>query len=261
MGILLGKRALIIGLLSEQSIAFGIACALKREGAELAFTYHNEQVKTRVKKIANNLGSNIVMPCDVMIDSQITGMFQTLEEQWDGLDILIHSVAFAPSDQLKGDYFNQVTREGFMIAHETSSFSFVALAKAGMRLLENRKSSLLTLTYIGSEKVVPSYNVMGLAKASLEANVRYMAESLGQRGIRVNAISAGPVLTLAAYGMKNIHEMLEYHKEVSPLRENVTIDQIGNTAMFLCSELASGITGNIIYVDGGYHIMGMNVGA
>lgn len=257
MGFLTGKRALIVGLLSDRSIAAGIAMAMHREGAELAFTYQNEKFKERIASMAAEWGSNIVLPCDVGFDDQITAVFQDLGKQWEGFDILIHSLAYAPADQLEGDYLDHVNREGFRIAHDISSFSFSALAKAASPLMQNRKGALLTLTYLGAERITPNYNVMGLAKASLEANVRYMAGSLGPKGIRVNGISAGPIRTLAASGIKNFRKMLDYQQKVAPLRQNVTIEQVGNTAAFLCSDLASGITGEILHVDAGFNIVGM----
>ncbi len=257
MGFLQGKKALIVGLASNRSIAWGIAQAMQREGAELAFSYQNERLKDRVEKLAAQCDSEIVLPCDVADDDQIQTLFDHLDDYWDHLDILVHSVAFAPRDQLEGDYLTVIGREGFRTAHEISSYSFSALAKAALPMMEGRDGALLTLSYLGAEKVVPNYNVMGLAKASLEANVRYMAASLGPDGIRVNAISAGPIRTLAASGIGDFKSMLEKFSSVAPLRRNVTIEEVGNAAAFLCSDLASGITGEIMYVDAGYNIMGM----
>ncbi len=258
MGFLKGKRALIVGLLSDRSIAAGIATAMHEQGAELAFTYQTEKFKDRVAKLASGWNSSIVLPCDVSEDQQITDLFTSLQKEWtDGFDILIHSVAFAPADQLEGDYVSNATREGFRIAHEVSSHSFLALAQGAMPLLEPRQGSMLTLTYLGSERAITNYNVMGLAKASLEANMRYMAASLGPKGVRVNAISAGPIRTLAASGIKSFRKMLDYNQKISPLRQNVTIEQVGNAAAFLSSDLASGITGEILHVDAGYNIMGL----
>ncbi len=257
MGFLQGKRALIVGLASNRSIAYGIAKAMHREGAELAFTYQNDKLEGRVAKMAGELDSEIIVPCDVSSDEQIDTVFDKLDNYWDGLDIIIHSVAFAPRAELEGDYLNSVTREGFRAAHEISSYSFAALAKSGMRMMEGRDGSLLTLSYLGAQRAMPSYNVMGLAKASLEANVRYMAQSLGPDGIRVNAISAGPIKTLAAAGINNFRKMLKEVEGTAPLRRNVTIDDVGNAAAFLCSDLAAGITGEITYVDAGYNIIGM----
>jgi enoyl-[acyl-carrier protein] reductase I len=257
MGFLSGKRALIVGLASNRSIAWGIARAMQREGAELAFTYQNDKLRDRVEKMAAECGTEIIVPCDVSDDDQIEAVFDHLDDYWDHLDIIVHSVAFAPRAELEGDYLESVSREGFRIAHEISSYSFSALAKAGCRMMEGRDGALLTLSYYGAQKAMPNYNVMGLAKASLEANVRYMAQSLGPDGIRVNAISAGPIKTLAAAGISNFRKMLDLMERAAPLRRNVTIDEVGNTAAFLCSDLASGITGEITYVDAGYNATGM----
>jgi enoyl-[acyl-carrier protein] reductase I len=251
------KKEKTIGLASERSIAYGIASAMHREGAELALTYQNDKLKERVHKMADEWGSSIVVPCDVVDDQQINAVFDTLGQHWDGLDIVVHSVAYAPADQLGGDYLEQVTREGFKIAHDISSYSFAALGKAAYPLMQNRKGALLTLTYLGSLRAVQNYNVMGIAKASLEANMRYMAYSLGPKGIRVNAISAGPIRTLAASGIKDFRKMLAFNEKITPLRENVSIDEVGNASAFLCSDLAAGITGQILYVDGGFHIVGL----
>ena len=253
MGFLTGKRALIVGLASERSIAHGIATVMHREGATLALTYQNDKLKSRVEDMGRELNVATVLPCDVSSDEQISELFKTLGKTWDGLDIIVHSVAYAPADQLDGDYLNAVNREGFRIAHDVSSFSFAALAKAGSKMMEGRHGALLTLTYLGAERVVPFYNVMGLAKASLEANVRYLAASLGPKGIRVNAISAGPIRTLAASGIKNFRKMLAFNEKVAPLRKNITTDEVGNVAAFICSDLASGITGETIHVDAGFH--------
>ncbi len=257
MGFLQGKRALIVGLASNRSIAWGIAQAMRQQGAELAFTYQNEKLEGRVAKMAAELDSEIVVPCDVSSDAQIEAVFEKLDDFWDGLDIIVHSVAFAPREALEGDYLDSVTREAFNIAHEISSYSFAALAKAGRNMMEGRNGALLTLSYLGAERAMPNYNVMGLAKASLEANVRYMAQSLGPDGIRVNAISAGPIKTLAAAGISNFRKMLDEVEKTAPLRRNVTIEDVGNAAAFLCSDLAAGITGEITYVDSGYNIIGM----
>jgi len=257
MGFLQDKRALVVGLASNRSIAWGIAQAMRREGAELAFTYQNEKLKDRVEKMAGELDSEIIVPCDVSSDEEIDQVFDHLDNYWDGLDIIIHSVAFAPRAELEGDYLDSVTRDGFRTAHEISSYSFAALAKSGVRMMEGRNGAMLTLSYLGAERAMPSYNVMGLAKASLEANVRYMAQCLGPDGIRVNAISAGPIKTLAAAGINNFRRMLDEVEKTAPLRRNVTIEEVGNAAAFLCSDLASGITGEITYVDSGYNIIGM----
>ncbi len=260
MGFLSGKRILITGLLSNKSIAAGIAKAMHREGAQLAFTYQTERFKERVEKLAAEYDSSIVIPCDVAHDDEITETFKQLANHWDSLDGLVHSIAYAPADQLEGDYLDVLTREGFEIAHNVSSYSLGALAKAAYPLMSavpGNTGSILTLTYLGAEKVVPAYNVMGLAKASLEANVRYLASSLGPRGIRVNAISAGPIKTLAASGIKDFKKMLTHNEETAPLRKNITTEEVGNVAAFLCSDLASGITGEITHVDAGYNIVAM----
>ena len=257
MGFLNGKRALIVGLASKRSIAWGIAQAMRREGAELAFTYQNEKLKGRVEKLAAECDSAITLPCDVGSDEEIETVFAQLGTHWDALDILVHSVAYAPADQLAGDYLDCVNREGFRIAHDISSYSFAALAKAGRSMMQGRNGALLTLSYLGAVQTVPNYNVMGVAKASLEANVRYLAQSLGPEGIRVNAISAGPIRTLAASGISNFRKMLDQFASNAPIRRNVTIEDVGNTAAFLCSDLAAGITAEITYVDGGFNSVGM----
>jgi enoyl-[acyl-carrier protein] reductase I len=257
MGFLTGKRVLIVGVASKLSIAYGIAQAMHREGAELAFTYQNEKLKGRVEDFAQTFGSTLTFPCDVALDTEIDTLFVELAKHWDGLDVIVHSVGYAPGHELEGNYVDVTTREGFRIAHDISSFSFGALAKAGKKLLAGRNGSLLTLTYQGSERVVPNYNVMGLAKASLEANVRYLASSLGPDGIRVNGISAGPIRTLAASGIKSFRKMLAYNEAATPMRRNVTIEEVGNAAAFLCSDLASGISGEILYVDGGFNTVAM----
>ncbi len=257
MGFLSGKKALIVGVASPRSIAWGIAGAMHREGAELAFTYQNDKLKTRVDKIADECGSSQVFPCDVESDTQIADVFGALERRWDGLDIVVHSVGYAPRDQLEGTFADAVTREGFRIAHDISSYSFAALAKAARPLMQGRQGALLTLTYLGAIRAMPYYNVMGLAKASLEANVRYLAQSLGPEGIRVNGISAGPIKTLAAAGIANFRRMLDHVESHAPLRRTVSTEEVGNVAAFLCSDLASGITGEITYVDSGYNILGM----
>lgn len=257
MGFLQGKRALIVGVASNRSIAWGIAQAMRREGADLAFTYQNEKLQERVEKLAAELESDITLPCDVASDQDIDAVFDRLDDYWDHLDIIVHSVAYAPREELEGSYLDTVTRDGFRTAHEISSYSFAALAKSGCRMMEGRSGALLTLSYLGAVRTIPNYNVMGLAKASLEANVRYMASSLGPDGIRVNAISAGPIRTLAASGISNFRRFLDYAEQNSPLRRNVTIEEVGNVAAFLCSDLASGMTGEIVYVDSGYNIQGM----
>jgi enoyl-[acyl-carrier protein] reductase I len=257
MGFLTGKRALIVGVASNRSIAWGIARAMHREGAELAFTYQGEKLQGRVEKFAAECDSNIALPCDVSSDAQIEAVFDGLKQHWDGLDIIIHSVAFAPREELAGSFVESTTRAGFLSAHEISSYSFTALAKAGYDMMKGRNAALLTLSYLGAIRTIPNYNVMGLAKASLEANVRYMASSLGPDNIRVNGISAGPIKTLAAAGIGDFRKFLDYGEKNSPLRRNVTIDEVGNVAAFMCSDLASGVTGEITYVDSGYNITGM----
>ncbi|MBI3899383.1 MAG: enoyl-ACP reductase [Gammaproteobacteria bacterium] len=254
MGFLAGKRALIVGVAGERSIAWGIAKAMRREGAELAFTYQNDKLKARVEEVATELGSNIALPLDVASDEQIDSAFARLREHWDGLDIIVHSVAFALREELSGSFVDTVTREGFRLAHDISSYSLAALAKAGRPMMQGRNGALITLTYIGAERAIPNYNVMGLAKASLEANVRYLALALGRDGIRVNAISAGPIKTLAAAGIADFRKLLDVNDRVAPLGRGVTIDEVGNAAAFLCSDLASGITGEITYVDAGFNI-------
>jgi len=257
MGFLHGKRALITGVLNHRSIAWGIANAMHREGAELAFTYVNDKLKDRVDEAAVQFGSSIVLPCDVTSDSDIENLFVELGKHWDGLDIVVHSIGFAPREALTGEYLDGLTREAFRIAHDVSSYSFAALAKAARPLMKDRAGALLTLTYLGSDRALSNYNVMGLAKASLEANVRYLAFNLGPDGTRVNAISAGPIKTLAAAGIQNFRKMLDHVEQNAPLRRSVSIDEVGNTAAFLCSDLASGITGEVTYVDAGYNILGM----
>lgn len=252
MSFLKGKKALIVGVASKLSIAYGIAEAFHREGAEIALTYQNDKLKKRVEDFGSLWDAKAILPCDVASDEEIETMFTKLGKIWDGVDIIIHSVGYAPGNELDGNYVDVTTREGFRIAHDISSYSFVALAKGGREMMRGRNGSLLTLTYLGAEKTLPNYNVMGLAKASLEANVRYMATSLGPEGTRVNAISAGPIRTLAASGIKSFRKMLAENEKRTPLRRNVTIDEVGNTAAFLSSDLASGISGQIVYVDGGF---------
>lgn len=253
MGFLAGKRILITGLISNRSIAYGIAQACKREGAELAFTYQGDKIRDRVTELAREFDSELVLPCDVASDDEITQLFSDLGRHWDGLDGIVHSIAFVPKAALAGDYLESVTRENFRIAHDISSYSFAALAKAGLPMMQGRRAALLTLSYLGAIRTLPHYNVMGLAKASLESNVYYMAQSLGPQGIRVNAVSAGPIKTLAASGISDFGKILNHVERNSPLRRNVTIEEVGNTAAFLLSDLASGITGEITYVDAGFN--------
>ncbi|MEA1050277.1 enoyl-ACP reductase [Lamprobacter modestohalophilus] len=257
MGFLSDKRILITGVASNRSIAWGVAQAMHREGATLAFTYQGEKLKGRVEDLASQCDAEFVIPLDVSNDEQIDNCFSALSEHWDGLDGIVHSIAFAPKDQLEGDYVGCVTREGFAAAHDISSYSLAALAKAGRPLMQGRNGAILTMSYLGAVRAVPNYNVMGIAKASLEANVRYLAASLGPEGTRVNAVSAGPIRTLAAAGIADFRSMLKQVEERTPLRRNVTIDEVGNAGAFLCSDLASGITGDVLYVDTGYHILGL----
>ena len=258
MGFLAGKRALITGIASERSIAWGIARAMAGQGAELALTYQNEKLQPRAEKFAKKLNASFVAPCDVSTDSEIEVLLDTVQNHWNSMDIVVHSIAFAPREQLEGLYLDAVSREGFLMAHDISSYSFSALARGFAPLLKERNGALLTLTYIGAMRSMPGYNVMGLAKASLEANVRYCAQSLGADGIRVNAISAGPIRTLAASGIRGMKTMMDYYEKISPLGRGVTIEEVGNAAAFLCSDLASGITGEIIYVDGGFNSVGFS---
>ncbi len=254
--LLKNKKILISGLANKYSIAAGIAAAMHREGAELAFTYQNERLLKNLIPIAEELGSKILIECDVSSDDSIKASFKDLNKSWDKFDGFVHSIGFAPADQLEGNFVDVTTREGFKIAHDISSYSFTAMAKEAKPML-NESSALLTLTYLGSVQTVPNYNVMGLAKASLEANTRFLAASLGKDNIRVNAISAGPIKTLAASGVKNFRKMLSEHSKVAPLGRTVTTEEVGNVASFLCSDYASGITGEITYVDAGFNIAAM----
>jgi enoyl-[acyl-carrier protein] reductase I len=258
MGFLAGKRALIVGVATDRSIAWGIAQAMHREGAELAFTYPNDRMKERVVPLAESLGSKLTMQLDVTVDDQIAASFDHLKREWGHLDALIHAVAFSPGEALKGSFVDSTSREAFRVAHDVSSYSFTALARGAQPLMAGRQGALLTLSYLGAVKSIPSYNVMGLAKASLEANVRFMAADLGPRGVRVNGISAGPVKTLAAAGIPGFRKMLSRVAEVAPMRRNVTLEDVGNAAAFLCSDLAAGITGEILYVDSGFSTVGMS---
>jgi enoyl-[acyl-carrier protein] reductase I len=252
MGFLQGKRALIMGIASQRSIAWGIAAAMHRQGAQLAFTYPNERMRERVEEAAQAFGSDIVLPCDVGDDAQIHDCFAALGQRWDGLDVLVHSIGFAPREALQGGFVDNLTREGFRVAHDISSYSFTALAKAGLPMMQGRNAAMLTMTYLGAVRSVPHYNVMGLAKASHEASVYYLASSVGPKGIRVNGLSAGPIKTLAASGIADFNKLLAWGEKHSPLRRNVTIEEVGNVAAFLLSDLASGITGEITYVDSGF---------
>ena len=247
---------MITGLANKYSIANGIAAAMYREGAQLAFAYQNDRLLKNLTSIAEDYNSNILIECDVSSDESIDKAFKELNKHWDSFDGLVHSIGFAPSDQLEGNFVDVTSREGFKVAHDISSYSFTALAKAAKPML-NDSSALLTLTYLGAIQTIPNYNVMGLAKASLEANTRFLAASMGRDNIRVNAISAGPIKTLAASGVKNFRKMLTQHSERAPLGRTVTTEEVGNTAAFLCSDYASGITGEITYVDAGFNTAAM----
>jgi enoyl-[acyl-carrier protein] reductase I len=252
MALLAGKKILITGLLSNRSIAYGIAKAARREGAELAFTFQNERFKDRVTDMAREFGSDIVLPCDVVSDAEIEALFAALAERWSGLDGLVHAIAFATRESIAGEFLDGLTREAFLQAHDISAYSFPALAKAALPMMRNRRASLMTLSYLGAERVLPHYNTMGVAKASLEASVRYLAANLGPQGMRVNAISAGPIKTLAASGIAGFGKILKFVEQNAPLRRNVTTEDVGNAAAFLLSDLAAGITGEVIYVDAGF---------
>lgn len=256
MGFLQGKKALITGVASDRSIAWGIAQAMHAQGAELAFSYQGDKLRPRVEKLAGQLDSDFLLPLDVADDGQIDDAMNAIEQRWGNLDILVHAIGFAPREALAGRYLDSVTRDASHVAHDISAYSFAALAKAARPLL-NENSALLTMTYLGAERAVPGYNIMGPAKASLEANMRFMAADLGGEGVRVNAISAGPIKTLAAAGIKGFRAMLGHAAGNAPLQRNVTIEEVGNTAAFLCSDLASGITGDVVHVDAGYNIMGL----
>ena len=257
MGFLQGKRALITGVASQRSIASGIADAMHREGAQLAFTYQNEKLKSRVEDAAKEYGSDIVIPLDVADDTQIEACFDALKKHWDSFDILVHAIAYAPREAIEGEFLSGLTRENWNIAHEISAFSLAAMAKAARPMMANRNGAIVTLSYLGAERALVNYNVMGVAKASLEATVRYLALNLGPEGTRVNAISAGPIKTLAAAGIANFRKMLGHVEAYAPMRRSVTIDDVGNVAAFLCSDLAAGVTGEVTYVDAGYNILGM----
>jgi enoyl-[acyl-carrier protein] reductase I len=256
MGFLSGKRALIVGLATDRSIAWGIAQAMHAQGAELAFA-HIERMTDRVVPLAKQLGSNITFVMDVGSDEEIATGFAQLKSRWDAFDILVHAVAFATREALTGSFIEATTREGFRVAHDISSYSLTALARASLPFMHGRAGSIVSLSYLGAIRSIPSYNVMGLAKASLEANVRFLAADLGPRGVRVNAISAGPIKTLSAAGIPGLRKMLTHVAAAAPIRRNVTIDDVGNAAAFLCSDLAAGITGEVLYVDGGYRTVGM----
>jgi enoyl-[acyl-carrier protein] reductase I len=252
-GLLSGKNILITGVLSNRSIAYGIAKACHLQGANLAFTYQGDRFKDRITEIAADFGSSLVFPCDVTEDSQIEAVFAGIRARWDGLDGLVHAIAFAPREAIAGDFLEGASREAFRIAHDVSSYSFIALSKAALPLMMGREGSVLTLSYLGAEKMVPNYNTMGLAKASLEASVRYLAESLGKHGIRANGISAGPIKTLAAAGIKGFSKILDSVEKTAPMRRNVTIEDVGNVAAFMLSDMARGISAEITHVDAGFN--------
>jgi enoyl-[acyl-carrier protein] reductase I len=258
MGFLSGKRALIVGVASDRSIAWGIAQAMHREGAELAFSYVNEKFKERVQPLAESLGSKLTMQLDVTNDAEIDSAFAAIKQAWGSLDIVVHAVAYAPREALTGSFVESTSRESFKVAHDISSYSLTALARAAQPLMAGRAGAIVTLSYLGAVKSIPSYNVMGLAKASLEANVRFLAADMGPNNVRVNGISAGPIKTLAAAGIPGFRKMLGRVADVAPLRRNVTLEDVGNAAAFLCSDLANGITGEILYVDGGFSTVGMS---
>ena len=258
MGFLADKRAFIVGVATDRSIAWGIAQAMHREGAQLAFSYVNDKMKERVEPLAASLGARLTVPLDVTVDAQLDGAFETLRHEWGQIDIVVHAVAYAPREALSGPFVAATTREAFRVAHDVSSYSFTALAQRAQPLLSGRRGALLTLSYLGALRSIPGYNVMGLAKASLEANVRFLAADLGPQGTRVNGISAGPIKTLAAAGIPGFRKMLGRVAEVAPLRRNVTLEDVGNAAAFLCSDLAAGITGEILYVDSGFSTVGMS---
>jgi len=257
MGFLSGKRALIVGLATDRSIAWGIAQAMHREGAELAFS-HIDRMTDRVVPLAKQLGSEITFVMDVGSDSDIEKGFAHLKTKWDSFDILVHAVAFATREAMTGEFINATTRDNFRIAHDISSYSLTALARAAAPSMRSRSGAIVALSYLGAVRSIPAYNVMGLAKASLEANVRFLAADLGPLGVRVNAISAGPIKTLSAAGIPGLRKMLSHVAATAPIKRNVTIDDVGNAAAFLCSDLAAGISGEVLYVDGGFHTVGMS---
>jgi len=261
MAFLTGKRLLITGVISNRSIAYGIAQACRAQGADIALTYVGERFRDRVEEFAQALGASVVLPCDVSDDAQIEGVFKDLATHWDGLDGLVHSIGFANRDSISGNLLDGMTRENFRVAHDISAYSFPAMTKAALPLLQGRASSVLTLTYLGAERAVLNYNMMGMAKASLEASVRYLATALGPQGIRANAISAGPIKTLAASGIKDFGQIFKFVETHAPLRRNVTTQDVGNAAAFLLSDLAAGITGEIVHVDGGFSTTVPGLGA
>jgi enoyl-[acyl-carrier protein] reductase I len=258
VGLLAGKRALIVGVATDRSIAWGVAQAMHAHGAQLAFSFANDTFRQRLEPLAASIGSKLLMPIDVQVDEQIDSAFELLGREWGQLDILVHAVAFAPREALAGSFSANTSREAFRIAHDVSSYSFTALARGAAALMAGRAGAMLTLSYLGAMRSIPSYNVMGLAKASLEANVRFLAADLGPRNIRVNAISAGPIKTLAAAGIGGFRKMLAHVAQIAPLRRNVSTEDVGNAATFLCSDMAAGITGEILYVDNGFSTVGMS---
>jgi enoyl-[acyl-carrier protein] reductase I len=259
MGFLAGKKILVTGLLSSRSIAYGIAAAARREGAELAFNYVGDRFRERVTNLAREFDSDFVLPCDVSSDAEIEALAAGLRARWDGLDGFVHAIAFAPREAIAGNLLDGFSREAFRQAHDISAYSFPALAKALLPMMEGGKASLVTLTYLGAERAIPHYNTMGLAKASLEASVRYLASNLGPKGIRVNAISAGPIKTLAAAGIAGFTKIFKHVETFSPLRRNVTIEDVGNAAAFLLSDLAAGITAEVVHVDGGFNTVSVTI--
>ena len=258
MGMLSGKRALIVGVATDRSIAWGIAQAMHAQGAELAFTYANDRFRERVEPLAQSLGAKMILPLDVTVDEQIDAMAAQLKKDWGHLDVFVHAVAFAPREAIEGSFTANTSREAFRIAHDVSSYSFTALARATAPLMAGRPGAMLTLSYLGAVRSIPNYNVMGLAKASLEANVRFLAADLGPQNIRVNGISAGPIKTLSGAGVGGFRKMLSYVAKVAPLRRNVTTEEVGNAATFLCSPMAAGVTGEMMYVDSGFSTVGMS---
>ena len=257
MNLLKNKNILIVGVANKHSIASGIAESMAENGANIALTYQNDRLKENVTKLGESWGVDTFIPCDVASDDEIKDAFSTLSSSWDGVDAIIHAVGFAPREELDGDFLDATSREGFSIAHDISSYSFIGLAKAAKPFMAGRQGSLLTLSYLGSQMTMPNYNVMGLAKASLEASVRYLAVSMGKHGHRVNAISAGPIKTLAASGVKNFRKMLSYNASRTPIERNITTREVGDAATFLSSDMASGISGEILYVDGGFNTTAM----
>lgn len=254
---LTGKKGLILGVANKRSIAWGIAQATATAGARLALTYQGERLEENVRELATKLTEPVILPCDVTKDEEIDGLFANLKEHFGTLDFLVHAVAFANKEDLEGEFIN-TSRSGYQLAQEISSYSLTALARGAFPLMKDNGGSILALTYLGGERVIPHYNVMGVAKAALEASVKYLANDLGKHNIRVNAISAGPISTLAARGIGGFTKMLQYHRETAPLRRTTEVSEVADTALFLCSHMGRGITGEVIHVDGGYHCVGMS---